>query len=198
MEAAQTAPRVEWPRRRLFTRLEYERAAEIGLFGPEERLELIEGEIVQKVTIKPPHSASTDLALEFARAALPAAYVRCQQPLAINDMSEPEPDVAVVSGTVRDYVQAHPTTAILVIEVADTTLAQDRTTKAGLYAKAGIPEYWIVNLVDRLLEVHRDPAAMSEQPLGYSYRSITRHTETEAVAPLAAPHAPVRVSDLLP
>jgi Uma2 family endonuclease len=105
----------------------------------------------------------------------------------------------VVVGSARDYARAHPATAVLVVEVSDATLAFDRATKGALYAQAGITEYWIVNLADRVLEVHREPAPMAEQPLGHHYRSITRHTETEHVAPQAATLAtPIAVADLLP
>jgi len=77
-------------------------------------------------------------------------------------------------------------------------LAYGRTTKAALYARAGIADYWIINLRDRVLEVHRQPAPMADQPLGHHFRSVTRYTEAEAVAPLAAPNAPVAVADLRP
>lgn len=198
MDTARHSMHGEVPRRRRWSRVEYERAVDLGLFGPEERLELIAGEIVEKATQKPPHTAARDLVEAYLREAFPGHYVRGQAPLAIDDSSEPEPDVAVVLGTIRDYTTAHPTSAVLVVEVAETSLTYDRTTKSGLYARAGIPEYWIVNLCDRLLEVHRDPGPMSEQPLGFSYRSITRHTEADFVTPLAAPDAGVTVADLIP
>ena len=106
--------------------------------------------------------------------------------------------LAVVAGGPRDYCEYHPTGAVLVVEIADATLAYDRTIKAAVYARAGIAEYWIVNLRDRLVEVHRQPTPMSHQPLGYHLRSVTRHTETERIVPLAASRAPVVVADLLP
>lgn len=198
MDTTRAPARVQTPQPRRWTRLEYERAAELGLFGPEERLELIEGEIVQKVTKRPPHAVCTDLVDAYLRAAFPTACVRGQNPLAIDDVNEPEPDFAVVPGSARDYLAGHPVTAMLVVEVADTSLTYDRTTKAGLYARAGVAEYWILNLCDRLLEVHREPGPMTEQPLGFSYRLITRYCETDTVVPLAAPLAPMRVADLLP
>lgn len=112
--------------------------------------------------------------------------------------SEPEPDIAVVRGTARDYEQAHPTTAVLVIEVSDTTLRVDCTTKAGIYARAGIEEYWVVDLNTRRLIVHRQPVPMRGRPLGHYYASVVRYTEAETVTPLAAPDAVIAVADLLP
>lgn len=187
------------PKRRGWTRAEYECAIDLGLFGPDERLELIEGEIIEKMTHNSPHATGICLAQTAMAQVFTAGYlVRSQLPLAVDALSEPEPDVAVVRGSVRDYARNHPATAVLVIEVSDSTLPMDRTVKASLYARAGIEEYWIVNINDRVLEVHRQPAAMSEQPLGYHYRSITRQTETESIAPLAAPQALIAVADLLP
>ena len=151
----------------------------------------------ESTTQRPPHAASTDLVESYLRVAFPSAYIRGQKPLALTDSSEPEPDVAVVPGTARDYVKRHPERALLVVEVAEA-FTYDCTTKASMYAKAGIAEYWIVNLVDRLLEIHREPGPMSEQPLGFSYRSVTRHHDGDTVAPLAAQHRLYRVTDLLP
>lgn len=84
-------------------------------------------------------------------------HVRIQLPLALDPSSEPEPDVTVVRGSPRDYRDAHPSAALLVVEVADTTLSHDRDQKGSLYARAGVADYWIVNLVDQVLEVYRDP-----------------------------------------
>lgn len=188
------------PARRSFTRAEYMLAAEVGILKPDERLELIEGEIYQKMSPqKAPHATTICLVENALNRIFSEGYdVRVQLPLALGERSEPEPDVAVVSGSIRDYETEHPASAVLVVEVSDTTLASDRTLKASLYALAGIEEYWIVNLVDRVLEVHRQPAEMAEQPFGHHYRSITRHTETETLSPLAAPAASLAVADLLP
>jgi Uma2 family endonuclease len=188
------------PTRRLFTRDEYERAGAAGLFRPDEKLELIAGEVVEKATPQHSrHASGVYLAQEVLRRVFGAGFlVRVQLPLALLDDSEPEPDLSVVRGEARTFVSAHPTSAVLVVEVAGSTLAFDRTTKGALYARARLEEYWIVNLSDRVLEVHREPAPMVDQPLGHHYRSVTRLTDADSAAPLAAPGALVAVSDLLP
>ena len=124
--------------------------------------------------------------------------VRTQLPLVLDSYNKPEPDIAVVIGSIRDYANAHPTTALLVVEISDTTLRYDRTAKAALYARANIADYWIVNLGNRVLEVHRQPAPMDDMPLGFGYLSITRHIITDSVSPLAMPQATISVADLLP
>ena len=117
--------------------------------------------------------------------------MRIQNPLAADEYSEPEPDVAVVTGTVRDYRFAHPTSAVLVVEISDESLRHDRTVKQRLYARCGIPEYWVLALPEARLEVYRDPA-------GDGYQSVTNHAAGDKVAPLALPDARIVVDDLLP
>jgi Uma2 family endonuclease len=194
------SPLPNLPGRRRWTREEFERAGALGLFGPDERLELIGGEVVRKVSPQEaPHATGVRLAEEALRRALSQGFdVRAQLPLALTEDSEPEPDISVVPGTARDYAEHHPSSAALVVEVADTTLATDRGPKASLYARSGITDYWILNVVDRVLEVHRDPAPMADQPFGHHYRSITRHTARDSVDPLGAPGQSIRVADLLP
>jgi Uma2 family endonuclease len=182
-------------RPRRWTREEYYRAAECGVFKPGERLELLDGEILQKMSPqRPPHATGLTLtAHALGRAFGPDYYVRQQLPLVLNDQSEPEPDLVVVPGTPLDYLAHHPTAADarLVVEIADTTLRLDRKNKQRAYARSGIPEYWIENLPQRQLEVYRDPS-------GQRYRSITFYNEQETIVPLDAPQSPVRVADLLP
>ena len=108
------------------------------------------------------------------------------------------PDAAVVPGDPRDYLDGHPSRPVLIVEVAESRLAFDRHHKASLYARAGIADYWIVNLVDRVVEVHRDPVADAAAPYGFHYRSITRLAPPATVTPLAAPTAVIFVADLLP
>lgn len=183
---------------RRWTRLEYERLVELGLFEGEP-LELIAGHLV---VAEPPYAyhASAISRLEHAvRAILPPGWiVRTQMPMALDDDSEPEPDLVVVPGTPGDYARAHPARAALVVEVAESSLAFDRGQKASAYARAGLEDYWIVNLVDRVLEVHREPAAHPVGAHGSRYRSVTTLAPPAAVAPLAFPGHPLAVADLLP
>lgn len=181
--------------RRPWTRAEFERAAELGLFGPEERLELIAGAVVRKLPPqRSPHATAIRAVEEALRTAFPRGFdVRVQLPLALGPDHEPEPDVCVVHGCFRDYRHEHPAAAVLVVEVSDTTLAFDRF-KAGLYAQAGIPEYWIVNLKDNRLEVHRDPEPDAANPFGHRYRTVTRCAPQDNVT---VHGAVVRVAELL-
>jgi Uma2 family endonuclease len=118
--------------------------------------------------------------------------------LALGQYSEPEPDAAVVRGTVRDFAAEHPTSAVLVVEVSDSTLAFDRDVKASLYAAAGIPEYWIVNLVERQLEIHREPTPMPAARLGYGYRTRVIALPRDKVSLPALVGAEAAVANLLP
>jgi Uma2 family endonuclease len=174
------------------SRAEYDRAVEAGVFAPDARLELIDGEILTVTPQGSRHSTGVGLVSEALRAAFGAGFhVRVQFPLAADDYSEPEPDVAVVAGGIRDYRDAHPTTALLVVEVSDDSLHRDRTAKQRLYARCGIPEYWVLALPDDRLQVYRDPHAGG-------YDTMTTHGAGERVAPLARPGAEIAVEDLLP
>jgi Uma2 family endonuclease len=179
---------------RRWTRKEYHRAAELGLFRPEERLELLDGEIIQKMAPGGPHAAVVTRATEILTLAFGTGHhVRAQQPLILNNWSEPEPDLVVAPGNPFDYLPDHPRAADarLVVEVSDTTLTFDRGRKRAGYARARVLEYWIINLPERCLEVYRNPS-------GSRHRSVTVFGESESVTPLAAPHASILVSDLLP
>jgi Uma2 family endonuclease len=187
------------PPLRTWTRREYDNAIALGIFEEDERLELLEGIIVRKMPQRGPHVSGIRLTETALRSVFTVGWeVRTQMPLALLETSEPEPDIAVVAGTIRDFEHAHPTTAALVVEVADTSLAVDRKTKAGICAKAGIAEYWILNLQERCLEVHRHPRASSEQPLGWNYAERVVLDETATASPLAAPGTVIAVADLLP
>ncbi len=136
---------------------------------------------------------------EALRAAFGSGWhVRSQGPIALDDESEPEPDIAVVSGSRRDYAAAHPTQPVLLVEVADSSLSFDRRRKGSLYARARVPEYWIVNLIDRVLEVHRNPQPAAGAVFGWRYAQIRRLSPDETVTPLGAPEARILVADLLP
>lgn len=175
-----------------WTRAEYDAMVEAGIFGPEDRVELIEGEILTMSPQKSLHATGVQLAADALRSAMGLGFVtRVQVPLALTADSEPEPDIAVVAGEARDYRDAHPRTALLVVEVSDTTLDFDRSVKQRLYARAGIPELWIVNLGEARLEVHRQPHLA-----GYAERVVLAAGDN--VAPLARPTASLAVADLLP
>lgn len=190
---------LELPERRRFTREEFERAGALGLFEGE-RLELIGGEIVRKVT---PQQSAHAAAIRRVEEALRAVFgrgfdVRVQLPLALVEHSEPEPDVSVVRGSFEDYEQSHPTEAVLVVKVSDTSLRFDRGVKACLYASARIQEYWVVNLVERVVEVHRDPRPDPGQPFAAAYALVERRAEGDPISPTAAPAGVIQVVDLLP
>jgi len=181
-------------RRRRWTREEYYRAWKAGVFGPEERLELLDGEILQKMTPLPPHATAMSKTAHALTAAFgPGYYARQQLPVTLTDQSEPEPDVLIVPGTPDDYAARHPGPgdARLLVEISDTTLRLDQGRKQRAYARSGILEYWIVNLPERRLQVYRDPAESG-------YRRVASFSEGESVAPLAAPGASVSVAGLLP
>ena len=177
---------------------DFERLFDAGFFPPDARLELIEGEIWKKMTQNEPHAVALSLA-EFALSGVFAGcYVRTQQPMILGETSKPEPDLAVVTGVPRDYLAAHPSSAELVVEISYTTLVPDQTTKAALYARAQIAEYWIVNLVDRTLEVRRQPSPMEGELLGHGYRSTQILLPGESIAPLGTPASVIGVDELLP
>ena len=124
--------------------------------------------------------------------------VRVQSPLALGEQSDPQPDIAVVAGSRRDYRKAHPTTAVLIVEVADTTVDYDGKVKASLYAKADIPDYWLLNIGAHRLEVYRDPQPDPTKPYGFGYATALNLKAGESIAPLAKPGAKSLVNDLLP
>ena len=127
------------------SRVEYDRAVDAGAFEPDAKLELIDGGLRAMTPEGSRHAAVMELVAEHLRRAFGSGFhVRVQHPLAADNYSEPEPDVAVVKGSIRDYMDAHPTSAVLVVEVSHESLRYDRTVKQLLYARCGIPEYWIL------------------------------------------------------
>jgi Uma2 family endonuclease len=134
------------PQVHLWTRDEYYRLADLNFFQGR-RVELIEGQVIDIAAMKSPHAIAIDL-IDAALKPIfrEGYYIRQQKPFVISDISEPEADIAVVPGSIRDYATAHPTTAVVIVEVADTLLRYDRKVKGSLYAKAGIAEYWMLNL----------------------------------------------------
>ncbi len=171
---------------------EYDQLVEQGFFDGQ-RLELIYGRIVQMSPQLSKHMRSTELVNRYCRRSFGENYwVRIQGPLKLSDDSEPEPDIAVVE--LNPVKKAdHPRNALLVVEVSDSTLRKDRKTKKKLYASNGIQEYWIVNLVDRILEVHRDPDTAAG-----NYRYNEKFLPGTFIAPLAASGAPIDVAEIIP
>jgi Uma2 family endonuclease len=187
-------------RTRRWTRVEYDRLIDLGIFRPGEHLELLGGHLVVGDPQSSLHATGAGLVADTLRACFGSGWaVRTRMPIALDDESEPEPDVAVVPGTHRDYEAAHPTRPALLIEVAESSLAADRGTKAALYARAGIADYWILNLVDRALEVCHDPVTVATtHSAGWRYRDIAVLHAGASIAPLARPGVPVEVAALLP
>jgi len=145
------------------------------------------------------HFTAIGLVEDALRAALgPGWLVRAQGPVALDDESEPEPDIAVAPGGRRDYSREHPSRPILVVEVAEASLAFDREHKGSLYARARLDDYWILNLVNRTLEVYRQPVPDRSAPFGWRYASRELLGPNSSVAPLAVPGGRILVSDLLP
>jgi Uma2 family endonuclease len=174
------------------TRLEYDKLVDVGIIGEDERVELVGGALVEMSPEGPTHAGTIDLCAEALRRAFgPGFTVRVQHPLVIDPDDEPEPDLAVVPGDPREYLGAHPRSAALVVEVSESSLSFDRLEKAPLYARAGVPEYWIVNLAERRLEVHREPSAGR-------YGRVVSLAAGDEIAPLAAPGSSVAVAALLP
>jgi Uma2 family endonuclease len=184
---------------RRWTRVEYDRLIEYGVFNEDEHVELLDGLLVVGEPQGSRHSAALVAIQDVLRAAFGAGFhVRPQLPIALDDLSEPEPDAVVVRGKPWDYRRAHPTTPLLVVEIAVSSLAIDRRLKGALYARAGVTDYWVVNLRDEVVEVYRQPARTRGNRRGRKYRSIRLLRRGAWIAPLAMPKARIAVADLLP
>ncbi|MBY0232905.1 MAG: Uma2 family endonuclease [Gemmataceae bacterium] len=174
---------------------QYHRIAERGILGPKDRVVLLEGLLVQKMPIYPPHAwAVTGCARLLTFLLFPAWTVRSQQPITLS-ASEPEPDDWVARGPERTYAGRHPTASevVLVVEVADSSLRTDRVDSARIYGDAGIPVYWIINLIDRQVEVMTQPTAT-----GYAQRMDCLLGEAVPVILDGAHVGDLLVDDLLP
>jgi Uma2 family endonuclease len=181
-----------------FTISEYRKLGETGLFHDMKTM-LLHGELFTMGMPKPPHDFALNATYEFLRSICPAAHhVRNQQGFDIGIDSDPGPDLAIVPGVLRDYATTTPTAAILIVEVAHTTLAVDTTTKAELYATAGVPEYWVIDLEHQQLIVFRDPQPLPQGLGATAYKTHLTFGPTDRVSPLAAPQAAILVSELLP
>jgi Uma2 family endonuclease len=190
-QTTQAPPTATTRRRRRFTADEYHRMAEAGILGEDERVELLDGDVLEMSPVGDPHVvAVTRCGRAFAPAWVAGRLtLHTQDPVRLDPHNEPQPDVALA----RPGVEAAPRPGeiLLAIEVADTSLADDRARKVPLYARAGVPETWLLNVVDGELEVYREPG-----PEGYA-RMYTLRPERQ-VAPEAFPDIVLRVADLLP
>jgi len=175
-----------------WTRAQYEQMIDAGVFAEDDRVELIEGTIVAMSPQGSRHATAVGLVEDELRQAYPRPdlFLRIQMPVALGSTSEPEPDVAVVEGARRDFVDQHPTTALLVVEVSETSAAFDRTAKQTLYARHGIGTYWLLDLEADHLEVYRHPA-------GERYEEKTTLHRGDTVVPPDGSQS-VAVNDVLP
>jgi Uma2 family endonuclease len=184
-------------RSRRFSKREYYRMGELGFFRGQ-RVELIEGQIMVLSPQNAPHGFYTDRVARVLGAVFGQAYwVRMQLPLDISQTTEPEPDVSVVLGTPDQFRNAHPTNALLIVEVSDTTVSYDRRRKGSLYARAGVEDYWIVNLKRGWLEVCRAPVPDGAERYGFRYSTRTDLLAGMTVTPLALPGVSIPVIDLV-
>jgi Uma2 family endonuclease len=179
---------------------EFFRAVKKGVFRNPERLELLDGEVIERMVQGVQHFDSVRAAAHY----LPPTFgvpceVRQQARWTLSVHDYVEPDLLFVRGSFLDYVGRDPRVdeVLLVVEVSDNTVRQDRGRKAAKYARAGVPEYWIVNLAARRLEVYQDPGPMPESQWEYGYQSAQFYSEEETVAPLLGT-GQVRVADLMP
>lgn len=167
---------------------------EQGLLDPDDRVELLDGIVVAQPPQTPLHASGIRWVDRALRRALgPEVLLSCQLPLVAGRSSVPEPDMLVLSGRAEDYRTSHPTRALLAVEVADSSLPQDRLTKSRIYAQAAVPDYWIVNLRQRVVEWYRDPDAEARV-----YRESGQASGADALPLAAFPGVVVRAGDLLP
>ena len=182
-----------------WTRHEYERLIDHGFLDEDDPIELLDGLLLVKEPQHSPHRTAVLLvAKALERAFGDGWFVQTQSPIILDDRSEPEPDVAVIRGSPRDYVDTHPTHPALIVEIAQSGLRLARGRKAVAYARARIADYWIVNLIGRVLEVHREPVRPGPARRHWGYTAIETLATNATIAPLAAPSADIPVRDLLP
>jgi Uma2 family endonuclease len=163
------------------------------------QVELLGGQIVVREARGDPHAFAIELAHEALRTAFgPQWHVRVLLPVALDEESEPVPDISVAPGSISRSSEAKPSRLALVVEIATSSLALERDFKGSFYARGGVPEYWIVNLHGRVLEVYREPGLDACALYGWAYRSVQRIQPGAHVSPLAAPTARLPVTDLLP
>lgn len=186
------------PHAKRWTRDEYHQLGEQGLFRGQ-HVELIHGEIIVLTPQSSQHSFVVGrLQRLLSQVFSDEFWVRTQLPLQISETEEPEPDVSVVSGRLEEFVDAHPKSAQLVVEVSFSSLEYDEQVKSHLYAAAGVPDYWVLDLESRRLIVMREPVADESADLGYRYTKVETLTADGHVAPLEKPDARLAVADMLP
>jgi Uma2 family endonuclease len=180
--------------RRHFTVDDYYRMAEAGILREDDRVELIEGEIIEMLPIGSLHASVVDRLSAFFLTQVPRdqAQVRSQNPVRLNDRSEPLPDVCLLQPKADYYASGHPgpEDVLLLIEVSDSTIAYDRGVKLPLYARSGIPEVWIVDLSAEAIEIYREPS-------DGAYRSASVARRGEQVSPAALPEVKLAVDSIL-
>ena len=183
---------VREPVRHLLTIHDFHRMGEAGILGDDDRIELIEGELIDMAPIGS-HHAGTVIRLTslFNRALAGRAILSPQNPVMLADRSEPQPDIAILRNRADYYTDSHPASedVLLIVEVADTTLSYDREIKIPLYARHGIPEAWLMDLSARSLEVHRRPTAQG-------FRELLRPEDSESVTLARLPDVSITVADL--
>lgn len=185
------------PRNLRWTVDQFHYLGDLGMFEGR-RAWLVDGVIVEEGPMNPPHRIALELSEEALRAAFGSGWRVCNQmPLVLGQTTDPEPDLAVIAGSPRGAT-SHPSTAALVVEVSDSSLRYDTTTKLSLYAAGRIADYWVLDVAGRQLLVFRDPQPDAAQPHGYGYTTQLVLGPADTVSPLAAPTAVVRVADLLP
>lgn len=182
---------------RRWRRVEYDRLVDLEVFRGEP-VELIGGHLVVAEPQGSRHAAALTRVDYALRAVMPAGFfVRPQLPIALDDESEPEPDLAVVAGRPGDYRDAHPVRPVLIVEIAESSLEFDRAHKGSVYARAGIAEYWIVDVVSGVLEVFRDPQRDPTAPFGWSYGTVISLDASATVTPIAFGGRAIRVANLV-
>ena len=181
-----------------WTKKEYHYLAELGM-SEGKRTEFLEGEIIEMPTMKSPHATALELVYNVMREAFARRYaVRSQSPIELDEDFEVVPDVFVIEGNARDFRNALPQTANLIIEISDTTISYDRSRKASLYAKFSIQDYCILNLKNQTLEIYRRPVLDENTFYGFGYEEKLTFDNTKEVSPLAMSDAKIKVADLLP
>jgi Uma2 family endonuclease len=186
------------PRTRRWTRVEYQRLVELGIFEGE-RLELLDGLLVVREPQGTRHNAGIRRVVAALRRALGDAWqIDSQLAIALDDSSEPEPDIAVVPRDAADYRDAHPSRPLLLVEVSESSYRIDHGYKAGLYARAGVPEYWVVDVVRETVEVHREPRESVAAVHGWAYGRVDVLRPPATVRALMAPDTSIAIAHLLP